>query len=182
MLLFAKFRNDVGGGLPRHGYVRGPRLILGLWSDGLVVRSENGAQGGAPYEQLSAGNVSRFESCFASVVEQARQPSCASYIVLDSDYRTCQVRLDGRWVVLESASEFGEGGHVRMNQNGLQAVLDAVDAAKFERETSDEFRRFRECWTQLAACVESALAGSIGIPFPAELIRWADVELELCRE
>jgi hypothetical protein len=97
----------------------------------------------------------------SAVVDESRTGAQVSRTLIASDPESVVTQLDGRWSVLESASDFYEGNRVRMNQNALQPRIDEADAAKFERETADLFKCFRDCWWNLPVCPRRNRASGI---------------------
>jgi hypothetical protein len=120
----------------------GPRLILGLWSDGHIVWSRDQVHGGPPYRsgEIESSDLERLLADLDDEGVFDDTKLAWSWVPVDSDFTTILARSLGREGAIRSRHE------IEAEMRGRAAL-----------EETPEFRHFKSLWEKIRRAAESLI-------------------------
>lgn len=156
----------------------GPPVIVAIWQDGTVVRSQDEIQGGAPYftGKLEPNQVEKVLTGVCRVANRIPPSDPTSYRGVDSSWTTIAVQSDDCTVYWKSWHEVMEAsgklvavdGHIR----GLQPGETVGQVRK--KECSKEFQNFLRQWDEIKTLMFEAA--------PIDTLEIANPDLEFSKK
>lgn len=148
----------------------GPKVVAALWSDGKIVWSESPMKGDQPYRQ---GRFSRekLDSLLASLENKGAYGDKAlarAWFGPDSSYTTIAIEDGQRRLKLRSWHEsFEQSTNLVATAGGITS-LRGRKREDVLRQQPEEYRRFRETWSEIREAVATLIPNS-GEPYDGDI-------------